>query len=175
MENRLVSIVVVTRNRKADLFDCLTSLHKQTYKNIEIIVVDNASDEIQEDFVKKYFPEIIVVRSRINLGGAGGRNLGIKFTKGEFLLFIDDDAVADDKLVEELLISISHKKAGVVQPKIYDKDKPRTFQGLGHGVNFYTGKVYGIAICETDMGQYEDDFEIPMAGCCWMVKRKVIN
>jgi len=175
MKNKLVSIVVITRNRRRDLTGCLKSLLKQSYRPLEIVVVDNASDSDQTKWVSKHFPKVKAIRSDVNLGGAGGRNLGTKYVIGDYVLFVDDDAVADSHMVNELVKSLAHKKVGIVQPKIYDKDKARTFQGLGHGVNMLTGKVYGIAIREIDHGQYPCDFEIPMAGCCWMVKREVLT
>jgi GT2 family glycosyltransferase len=175
MKRPLVSIVVVTRNRKEDLRKCLDSLIKQSYKPIEIVVVDNASDAPVEGWVKKSFRKVITVRSEYNLGGAGGRNVGITFTKGRYILFIDDDAYADQFLVDELLNVLIRKDVGVVQPKIYDSEQKDVFQGIGHGFNFVTGRVYGIGIREKDTGQYEDVMEIPMAGCTWMVKRSLID
>lgn len=175
MKKDLVSFVVVTRNRKRDLDSCLKSLIIQTHRNTEIIVVDNASDADQKEWINNKYKKVKVIRSDKNLGGAGGRNLGIEYAKGNYLLFIDDDAEADKNLVKELLKIVKRKNIGIVQPKIYDKDKPDVLQGIGHGFNFLTGRVFGIGIREKDVGQYDIIREIPMAGCTWMAKKSTID
>jgi len=175
MNKELVSIVVVTRNRKRDLDLCLKSLMVQSHKNIEIIVVDNASDKSQKKWINKKYKNIKVLEASENLGGAGGRNLGIKSVNGKCILFIDDDAYADSKLVSELLKTLKKKGVGVVQPKIFDRDKKDVLQGVGHGINLFTGRVFGVGIGEKDQGQFEKEMEIPMAGCTWMVKKEVIE
>jgi GT2 family glycosyltransferase len=175
MNKPLVSIVIITRNRKEDLKRCLDSIVRQSYNLREIIVVDNGSEIPVSHWIKKEYHKVIVITSEKNLGGAGGRNLGIKYAKGKYILFIDDDAYADKALVEELLTVLKGKEVGVVQPKIYDSEQKDVLQGIGHGFNFFTGRVYGIGIREKDKGQFEKVIEIPMAGCTWMVKRSLIE
>lgn len=175
MNKELVSVVVVTRNRKRDLDMCLKSLITQTHRNIDIIVVDNASDSDQENWINKKYKKVKVIRAKKNLGGAGGRNLGIKYTKGKYILFIDDDAYAHKMLVSELLKTLKKKSVGIVQPKIFDRVNRNTLQGVGHGINLLTGRVFGVGIGEIDDGQFEREMEIPMAGCTWMVKKNVIQ
>lgn len=171
MENSKISVVIITRDRKTELAECVRSILNQTKKVDEIIVVDNASKEK----VKKT-SGTKVVRSETNLGGAGGRNLGLYHTSGKYILFMDDDAVADMNMVKELLGVIKKDlKIGIVQPKIYEKERPDFIQGVGHGINLKTGRVFGIGVHEKDVGQYEKIMEIPMAGCTWMVNRIVFN
>lgn len=171
MKTPQISVVIVTRDRKKELALCLKSIFAQTIKADEIVVVDNASKEK----VKKTFG-IKLVRSDVNLGGAGGRNLGLQHTKRKFILFMDDDAVADKDMLRELLKVISKDpKIGIVQPKIYEMERPNIIQGVGHGINLKTGRVYGIGVHEADRGQYEKVMEIPMAGCTWMVNRRVFE
>jgi len=177
-ENKLVSAVIVTRNRKEDLVDCIKSLFTSDYKNIEIIIVDNDSDETVDSswWNKKTLP-IKIVKSQKNIGAAGGRNLGLKHAKGEYVLFMDDDAVADKHMVSALVETLSNQKlhAGIGQPKIYDKDKKNELQGTGHGISLWTGRLYAWGVREEDKGQYDSLREIPMAGCIWMVKKEVFD
>jgi GT2 family glycosyltransferase len=171
MKNLLVSIVVVTRDRKKELSECLQSIFNQTKKASEIIVIDNGSKEK----VKK-ISGVKIIRSETNLGGAGGRNLGLFHSKGRFILFMDDDAVADPNMIKELLKVIEKdSKIGIVQPKIYEKERPNFIQGVGHGINLKTGRVFGIGVHEEDLGQYNKIMEIPMAGCTWIVRREVFG
>lgn len=171
MKNPQISVVIITRDRRKELIDCVESIKSQSKKVDEIIVVDNASKEKTQKI-----SGVTVIRSATNLGGAGGRNLGLFHAKGKYILFLDDDATADSEMVEELYKIISKDlKIGIVQPKIYEKERPNFIQGVGHGINLKTGRVFGIGVHEEDLGQYEKVMEIPMAGCTWMVRREVFE
>lgn len=176
MKDGLVSAIIVTRNRKQDVIYCINSLKKSDYKNLEIIVVDNDSDEPIEKWFKKKFPDVKLILSNKNLGGAGGRNLGLKYAKGNFYLFMDDDAIAGKKMIISLVkILKNEKSAGVVQPIIYDKERRNLLDGAGHDINLLTGRIKAWGAKEEDFGQYNFLREIPLAGCIWMVKREVID
>jgi GT2 family glycosyltransferase len=171
-----ISVVVVTRNRKDEVLICLKSIVEQTLSPNEIILVDNSSNDDTSEIVKKKFPRVIVVKSNTNLGGAGGRNLGLDKTKGDYILFLDDDTKADKNLVKELAKCLdNNKRNGIVQPKIYEMENPNTLQGVGHDINLLTGRVIGIGVHVKDIGQYQKEMKIPMVGCTWMVKRKVFE
>lgn len=93
----LISIVIPTHNRADVLRECLKSVINQTYKNIEIIVVnDNSKDEtdsILEEF--KIKNENFYYFSNDSVGGNAARNLGIEMAKGEYIAFMDDDDVCE--------------------------------------------------------------------------------
>jgi len=77
-EQPRVSIITVNYNQSAVTFELLESLRKISYPNIEILVVDNASPNDDADSIKQKYPEIILIKSKINLCFAGGNNLGIE-------------------------------------------------------------------------------------------------
>lgn len=80
----------------------LKSLLASTYKNIEIIVVDDASKDGTYEFIKekfKKFRKIKIIKNKKNLYTAGSRNVGFRLAKGEFVFFIDDDNVLDKKAI----------------------------------------------------------------------------
>lgn len=98
-ERGLVSIVVPTYNRKKLLAECLKSLLEQTYRPLEIIVVENGTEAQAKDVVAKLAEsaaeEIDVIYLHRPGGGAQrARNLGAMESRGEFLVFMDDDDVA---------------------------------------------------------------------------------
>lgn len=172
----IISAVVATTNRKEDLRKCLKSLSDQSFTNLEIIVVDNGGDIPLSPWIKKSFPKVKVVRTDKNLGAAGGRNLGIRYSKGRYILFMDDDAQAHENMVSELYKElIKDRDTGIVHPKIYDMEKRNTLQGLGCDINLLTGRVSAVGIREVDIGQYDKVQEIQTVGCIWMVKREVIE
>ena len=172
----LVSVVIVTKDRKQDLIGCVNSYLKSSYNKLEIIVVDNASKPpLLTWFLKKY-PNVKLITSHINVGAAEGRNLGFEKAIGEYILFTDDDAKADKNIVKFLLEAFKIKKdAGIIQPLVYDKQRPGLLQGAGYDIDLTTGRIKAQGVREKDRGQYEGLREVPMCGCVWMVKREVFD
>lgn len=100
--NKLVSVVIPTYNREATIEMSINSILNQTYKNIEIIVVDDNSKDntclIVEKLKEKY-DFIKYIKHENNKGGSAARNTGARFASGEFLAFLDsDDEWIDTKL-----------------------------------------------------------------------------
>ncbi len=93
MEHALVSVVIVNYNTFEVTCECIRLVKEKT-QNLyyEIIVVDNASKEIDPDMFLKYFPEVILIKSETNVGFARGNNLGVAVAKGEFILLLNSDA-----------------------------------------------------------------------------------
>ncbi|MBI2085877.1 glycosyltransferase [Candidatus Daviesbacteria bacterium] len=174
MKNTLVSVVIVTRDRKKDLIDCVNSYLKSSYQPLEIIVVDNASKPPLVTWFPKRYKGIKLITSEFNIGAAAGRNLGLAQAQGEYILFSDDDAYADKNMVKKL-VSVFEKnnKAGIVQPLVYDRANKDMLQGAGHDINLTTGRIWASGVKVKDTGQYRGLREVPMCGCVWMVKREV--
>lgn len=89
-----VSFIIITYQRGRLLQDCLDAVYQQTGlgSQVEVVVIDNAGDAQINPPPSSIF-QLQVVRSEKNLGVAGGRNLGMQHARGEYLLFIDDDAI----------------------------------------------------------------------------------
>ena len=102
--NPLISIVVPVYNVEQYLSDCMSSLLKQTYYNLEIILVDDGSTdksgEICEDFAKT--DERVCVVHQDNGGLSCARNTGIDMACGEYIMFVDSDDQVDIHIVEKL-------------------------------------------------------------------------
>jgi len=105
MEKRtpLVSIVILNWNGEKFLKDCLNSLFPQSYKNYEVIFVDNKSTDGSVEFVKKNYPKVKVYAQRENLEFARGNNLGFKMSKGEFVIALNADTALPYNFVEEMV------------------------------------------------------------------------
>lgn len=176
MKPKLVSVVVVSKDRRKDLTLCIDSYLKSSYKSLEIIVVDNGSTPPLVTWFAKKYPRVKLKTLEFNVGAAAGRNLGLQETKGDYILFADDDAYADKDMIKHL-VSVFEKnpKAGIVQPFVYDRDKKKMLQGAGHDINLTTGRIWASGVKVKDVGQYEGLREVPMCGCVWMVKREVFK
>ena len=99
---KLVSVIVCTYNRAKYLEKCLESLHQQTYKNYEIIIVKGPSTDETFKVLEK-FPNLKIIHQEQLNGLSNARNLGIKVAKGDIIGFIDDDAIADQDWIEKIM------------------------------------------------------------------------
>lgn len=104
MQNEMISIIVPIYNVEQYLKACVDSIRSQTYKNIEIILVDDGSpDECPQlcDEYAKVDARIRVIHQK-NKGLSGARNTGIDSATGEYLIFVDSDDTIEPTMVEEV-------------------------------------------------------------------------
>lgn len=107
-ENPLVSIVIATYKRRKRLSRALSSLVDQSYKNLEIIIVDdNANEEwnlnVNEVLNSFKNENIIYIKNNKNLGSAKSRNIGISQSNGSYVTFLDDDDIYLNLKIERQL------------------------------------------------------------------------
>lgn len=177
---KLVSIITVNFNHSSVTEDLLRSIAgKNTYLPLEIIVVDNGSaDNPVPAWLKKY-PEVSFIRSEVNLGFAGGNNLGIAAAKGDYLFLINNDTEITEELIPVMVSYLErHPQVGIASPKIHYFDQPDLLQYVGYtAVNYLTGRNACIGQFEKDRGQY-DHLTGPTGyahGAAMMVRREALN
>lgn len=132
---KTVSIITINYNscRETEEFlDCIKYYLKQQNYVYEVIVVDNASKSDDANCLERKYPWVKVVRSKRNLGFSGGNNLGVKYSKGDYCLFINNDVVFTNDFIEPLLERLeSDERIGAVCPSIYDySTKELVFSGV---------------------------------------------
>lgn len=94
----LVTVNILSYNRKDDLRNTLTKVYEQDYKNIEVIVVDNNSTDGTREMVRREFPAVHLIELDKNIGIAGW-NEGFKAAKGEYVLVLDDDSYPEKQTI----------------------------------------------------------------------------
>ena len=107
MTNKLlVSVIIPTYNRAALVPRAIESVRRQTYRNLEILVVDDGSPDDTEDVVRRIVdPRIRYIRHEKNRGLPAVRNTGIRVAEGKYLAFLDDDDEwKEDKLEKQLSV-----------------------------------------------------------------------
>lgn len=175
----ILSIITINYNGLKDTCELIDTLPLND-KSLEVIVVDNASKEDEATIIKQRYPQVIVIRSKKNLGFAGGNNLGIKAAHGKYLFFINNDAVLRHQTSDfrHLINRLeSSPKIGVVCPKIKFAwgDNPIQFAGYTP-LSRITIRNKTIGCGEQDSGQYNTAHPTPYAhGAAMMVKREVIE
>jgi glycosyltransferase involved in cell wall biosynthesis len=111
---KFVSIIIPTFNSEKTIHSCLKSIIEQTYKEIEIIIVDKYSQDNTIKIAEEYGAKILVR----NVGRSAARNLGAKYAGGDFLLFIDSDMELTPKVIEECVAtSTSNNIDAVIIPE----------------------------------------------------------
>ena len=117
-KNPLVSVIVPTKNSANTLGACLRSIRTQTYKNIEIIVIDNNSSDITKSIASEY------TRQVFNKGPerSAQRNFGASKSEGDYLLFIDSDMELSTTVVKESVEKINGFKALIIPEESFGEN-----------------------------------------------------
>jgi len=108
MNNKpLVSVIVPVYNNQEFIHDCLDSILSQTYKNIEIIAIDDGSSDSSLDILKSYGNKIKIL-SQTNSGASSARNTGISVSSGEILAFLDSDDIWDKNKLDRSVTTLQN-------------------------------------------------------------------
>lgn len=119
MNNPLISLIVVTLNRREDVAEAIDSLRQQTYGNTEIIVVDNGSNDGSQAMIKEHYSEVRLVELGQNTGPYHGRNVGVGISRGDIIFFMDDDATLEKSSIANIVERFSKEEAlGVIVSKL---------------------------------------------------------
>jgi len=127
----LVSVVIPTYNKAQYLKEAIESVLNQTYKNIEIIVIDDGSTDESREVVNSFTPSILNTKYRIlnpiiyfwqeNKGAAMARNTGIKKAKGKYIAFLDsDDLWLREKLEKQVSFMEENPETGLLGTGCYE-------------------------------------------------------
>jgi GT2 family glycosyltransferase len=162
-----VAFIIVCWNNKALLDQCFESIHKQTYKPIEVYVADNNSNDGSSEYIEKSYPNIKLIKLDRNYGFAKGNNMAIEAALKDqdvaYLALLNTDATIKDDWVEKLVkvaetkikvatlqsLTLDYFQPGIIDSHhIYLSSNMQSIQAL-HGepgdVNqFYTTEVFGV-------------------------------
>ncbi|RHR44515.1 glycosyltransferase family 2 protein [Clostridiaceae bacterium AF18-31LB] len=179
----LISIVIPNKDHVEDLRRCITSIEKKsTWKNYEIVVVENNSVEQSiRDYYKELEsdPKVKIVTYEGGFNYSRINNVGVKETKGEYLLFLNNDTeVISPDWMEQLLMYAQRKDVGAVGAKLYYADNTIQHAGvvIGLGAHRSAGHTHYKMPREHlgYMGRlcYAQDVTA-VTGACLMVKKSI--
>lgn len=137
-ESPLVSVVLTTYDRHEFLADAIETVVKQTYDEIELIVVDDHSPESPRDIVESAphneLRDIVFVRHEENRGASAARNTGIETARGELIAFLDDDDIWEPIKIERQVDSLRNAEpnVGAVYTGIRNVDTDRSTIAVRH-------------------------------------------
>jgi GT2 family glycosyltransferase len=175
-----VFIIIVNWNGREVTLDCLDSLSRIEYKNVTIIVVDNASSDGSVAAIKTRFSNVVVLETSKNLRFAGGTNMGITYALehgADLFLLLNNDTTVDHQFLSSMVERItSSSTIGLVAPKICYHSDPERIWFAGGSISMWTGTMKHNGIREIDSGQHDTAREIEYTtGCCILTTREVIE
>lgn len=134
MTGPMVSIIIPTWNRCDLVVECLRSLAKQTFRDVEIIVVDDGSTDDTAEVLQWDFPQTKIIQRSKNQGFAVAVNAGIRQARGEWIFLLNNDVTLDPRCLEHLLASASQTQADMIAPLILWEDSPETVYSAGDAI-----------------------------------------
>ncbi|RJP72659.1 MAG: glycosyltransferase [Candidatus Abyssobacteria bacterium SURF_17] len=138
LEIPTISVVVVNYNGRKFLGDCIDSVFSQTLPPAEVLIVDNASTDGSDTFVKEAYPRAKLIPTGENAGFARAANRGIRESTGQFIALLNNDAVADEHWLEWLIRpALADDAIGLCASKmLFSWDKNR-MNNAGIGITDY--------------------------------------
>ncbi len=170
----LISVVIPNHNGAAFLERCLSSLQRQTYTPVEIVLVDNASTDASAEVIASTAPQAVRLFQEKNLGFAGGANAGIRKAGGDWVAILNNDTeAAPDWLTECAHAMERHPEADFLACRILDfSERERVFSAgdcfLRAGIGYRRGQEL------SDRSDYREETEIFAASGCAALYRKSV-
>lgn len=175
----LVYIIIINYNNYQDTIECIGSLEKISYKNFEILIIDNNSSNDSINKIKASFNKYETIQLKDNLGFAGGNNVGIKKAMeddADFILLLNNDTIVETNFLDEMINSFYNnaKNVGIVGPKIYSYYNKQLSEDTGN-IDFFkfttNNNSYNKNKNKYELGQ-EVNF---ISGCCMLIKKEVFD
>lgn len=182
--NKLVSINILTYNGQDLIEPCLNSVLKQTYPNIEILIIDNASTDNTLKVISKFVSHsqigVGLIENKKNLGFAAGHNIGIKQSRGGYVLCLNQDIVLDKDFVKYAVEAMEkNDKIGSVQCKllkIRNMNRPKSNIIDSTGLLAYKNRrIVSRGQGEKDKGQYRKGEIFGVDGAAPLYRRKALE
>ena len=183
-----ISVIIVSWNVKTYLYDCLSSVYKNTGAAFEVLVADNGSSDGSVDMVREKFPATRLIANGENLGFAKANNIAIKQSSGRYILFLNPDTLIAPGTLRKMRDFMDlHEDAGGLGCKLLYPDGtlqmscrhfPSAFTDLME--NLYLDWLYPKSrfFNYYRMGSWAHDKaeEVDVVyGACLIVRRKVVN
>jgi len=177
MESKpVVSVIVLSYNRPQYLVHALESIAAQSYKNLEVIVVDNHSDRTEQVVqLVEEFPQIRLICNSTNTGFTGGMNRGLGLASGSYVFFTEDDIILHPECIQRLTEYLNNNpRVGLASGLMYNCSD-RTIRCAGGRVvlgSTYRKTIFGAG--ENDTGQFQEPFEVNYDPGAFIMVRTVV-
>ena len=174
----LVSIIILNWNQLEVTCECLSTLAKLTFTDVEVLVVDQNSRNGEYERLRKRHPWALHIRSEVNLGFTGGNNLGIQRSRGDLILLLNNDTEVPPDFLVPLIDAFSrHPSLGIASPKIRFFNDPQKIQYAGcESINEWTMRGATTGYGEIDEGKFDNEHSTVLAhGAAMMIRRATLE
>jgi GT2 family glycosyltransferase len=175
-----IYVILVNYNGYKDTIECVQSIQNMNYENFKILIVDNGSTNDSIIQLKRAVNECFIIESKMNLGFAGGNNLGIKYALengADYILLLNNDTIVDLNFLNNMIQPFkSNIDIGIVGCKIMYYPEKNIIWYAGGYIDWFRFVGMHFGLKEFDKGQYNDEKEIDfMTGCCMLIKKEVFK
>jgi GT2 family glycosyltransferase len=161
-----ISVIIANLNGEKYLPDCLQSLSDQTFRDFEVIVVDNGSTDRSLELVKRDFPWVRVISLEKNTGFAQGNNIGFAASSAEYVATLNNDTIADKAWLQALYeAATTDSGVGMVASKIFLGREGREIDSAGM-LLYPDGMTRQRGHGEEDNGQFDGLREVLFPSAC---------
>jgi GT2 family glycosyltransferase len=171
----LVSVIILNYNGESYLDNCIASVLKNSYPNFEVLLVDNASTDRSVKNAMETFGDDVrlrLIQSSENLGFSGGNNLGFAHTKGDYIVFLNNDTIVDPEWLTHLVNAMqTDASIGLAQSTILMLDGQK-IQTAGWLYSNYLVQKHGLAENKTSGLRLQPVFEVSVASGASMITRR---
>ncbi len=177
MKQPIISVVIVNWNGKHLLGECLDSLKAQHDGRVEVILVDNGSQDGSTDYVRERYNDVRVVSLPENLGFAGGNNAGIRNATGKYIALLNNDTKAAPDWIANLLneAEAGPHSTGMWACKILSYERPGVIDNVGL-LLYPDGLGRGKGRLENDEGQHDSPGEAFFpSGCAGLYRKEMLD
>lgn len=165
-----ITVVILNWNGKTDTLECLKSIKAICYPNFETVVVDNGSEDDSVFVIRNSYPDITVLETGINLGYAGGNNVGMRWALergATYVLLLNNDTVVDPDILNSFVQAAKElKDGGLFGAKIFYYDEPNTLWNAGADWVPALGQHRTRGSRQVDGAEFNDIVESAYANGC---------
>lgn len=180
MEKPFVTVVIPVWNGASVILDTLHALYSNTdFDSFELICVDNASSDNSVELIQTHFPQANLLQQPVNLGFAGGVNVGIRVAQGEIIVLLNQDCLVESGWLDALLTglaanpnfgvagctilnpdgSINHAGAKVTMPLLHGQHFTEIYSTQPAAFEYVTGALFAIRRSTIDsIGLFDEGF-----------------
>ena len=171
----LISAIILNWNGRDCLYPCIRSVKEQSYPNMEIILVDNASTDGSVEYISHFFRDLRVKINERNLGYGGGNNRGIEQARGEYILILNNDTEVEKDCVRWLWESIEMDgRIGAVTPKIVLYEQKERVDAAGLTI-YRDGLSIGRGHLEPQTKYNRREEVFCGSGCASLFRREMLD
>ncbi len=176
MAGVLYSVVIPNWNGQRFLQICLDALLAQTYTPLEIIVVDNASHDGSQAFIKSHYPQVRLIELPENRGFTGACNAGMQAAQGDYIALLNNDTEVDSKWAAAVVAAFEqHPEVGIVASKMLLFDRRDHIHTAGDGFTV-DGRPFNRGVWQKDAGQFDaEEYVFSACGGSSAYRRELLD